>query len=262
MAGKVAVSDSASIHRFPSFDGVTIAWSELGQGRPVLLLHGLFSNAEVNWLRWGTAGLLAMAGFRVILPDLRAHGRSEAPRDGAAYPPDVLVRDIEQLLLHLRLDDFDVAGYSLGARTTVRLVVRGLRPRRVVLAGMGLEGIVHSEQRTQFFLRAIETRHQAAPGSPEWLAGQFMKSNGIDPEAAAHLLRSQVQTRIEELSAISMPTMVSCGADDRDNGSGLELAQALPNARYVAVPGNHMTAVTRPEFASAIVEFLAGPDVE
>lgn len=244
-------------HRFPSFDGVTIAWSELGQGRPLVLLHGLFSNAEVNWLRWGTAGILATAGFRVIFPDLRAHGRSEAPRDEKAYPPDVLARDIEQLVVHLQLDDFDLAGYSLGSRTTVRLVVRGMHPRRVVLAGMGLEGIVHSEARTRFFLRAIEARHQAAPGSPEWLAGQFMKSNGIDPEAAVHLLRSQVQTRLEELSAISMPAMVTCGADDHDNGSGLELAQALPNARYVAVPGNHMTAVTRPEFAGAIRDFLA-----
>jgi len=251
------VSDPASIHRFPSFDGVTIAWSELGQGRPLVLLHGLFSNSDVNWLRWGTAGLLAEAGFRVILPDLRAHGRSEAPRDEAAYPPDVLARDIEQLLLHLQLDDFDLAGYSLGARTTVRLVVRGLSPRRVVLAGMGLEGIVRSEERTRFFLRAIETRASAAPGSPEWLAGQFMKSNGIDPEAAAHLLRSQVPTRLEELSAISMPTLVVLGADDRDNGSGLELAQALPNARYVAVPGNHMTAVTRHELASTIGDFLS-----
>jgi len=253
------VSAVASAHHFRSFDGVTIAWSELGQGRPLVLLHGLFSNAEVNWLRRGTASVLAEAGFRVLLPDLRAHGRSEAPHDAAAYPPDVLARDIEQLVAHLELDDFDLAGYSLGARTTVRLVVRGLRPRRAVLAGMGLEGIVSSDQRTGFFLRVLESRDKAATGSPEWLAGQFMKSNGIDPVAAAHVLRSQVPTRRKELSALSMPTLVVSGVDDHDNGSALELAQALPSARYVAVPGNHMTAVVKPEFASVIREFLTTP---
>ncbi|MFN2425835.1 MAG: alpha/beta fold hydrolase [Candidatus Binatia bacterium] len=247
----------ASTHEFRSFDGVKIAWSELGQGRAAILLHGLFSNAEVNWLRRGAATVLAQAGIRAIMPDFRAHGRSEAPGDAAAYPPDVLALDIERLVAHLALDDFDLAGYSLGARTTVRLVVRGLRPRRVVLAGMGLDGVVNFDGRTRYFLRVIESREPGTPGSPEWLAGQFMKSNGIDPEAAAHVLRSQVQIGREELSAIAMPALVVCGTDDDDTGSGLELARALPSARYVAVPGNHMTAVTKPEFANAIADFLA-----
>ena len=74
-------------HRFASFDGTEIAWTELGAGRPVLLLHGLFSNATNNWLRYGTARALADAGFRIIMPDFRAHGASAAPHDAAAYPP-------------------------------------------------------------------------------------------------------------------------------------------------------------------------------
>lgn len=245
-----------STHRFASFDGISIAWHEVGYGHPLVLLHGLFSNAQTNWLRYGTADVLAEAGLRLILPDFRAHGLSDAPHDSAAYPPDVLARDVEALVAHLGLGDFDLGGYSLGARTTVRLVVRGMRPRRVVLAGMGLQGIVGSDDRNAFFLRVIEQRDTARPGSREWLAAQFMKTTGVDAEAAVQVLRSQVQTSREELGALSMPALVVAGIDDHDNGSASDLAAALPDGRCAKVPGNHMSAVTRPELGRSIRSFL------
>lgn len=251
------MASSPTEHRFASFDGQEIVWRELGGGRPVVLLHGLFSHAEMNWTRWGTAQAIAEAGFRVIMPDLRAHGRSAAPHDPSAYPVDVLSRDIEALVAHLGLDDFDLGGYSLGARTTVRLLVRGMRPRRAVLAGMGLQGIVGSNLRTDFFLRVIATRDTLVRGTPEWMAAQFMKTTGADPDAVANLLRAQTQTEAPQLSQIAMPTLVVCGADDQDNGSAPELAAALPCASYVEIPGNHMSAVTRPELGQAIRDFLA-----
>lgn len=235
-----------------SFDGVRLAWREIGSGRPFLLLHGLFSNAETNWLRWGTAKTIAEAGWRVILPDLRAHGLSEAPHDPAAYPPDVLARDTSWLIEKLGLEDYRLGGYSLGARTTIRAVVRGATPRSIVLAGMGLDGVLHAEARTDFFLRVIETRETARPGTREWMAAQFLKTTGTDAEAVALLLRSQGTTTREELAKLTMPALVVSGAEDRDNGSAEELAAALPMARYVAIPGNHMSAVTRPELARAL----------
>lgn len=243
-------------HSFASFDGVRIAWREVGAGRPLVLLHGLFSNADMNWLKWGTADALAGSGFRVVMPDHRAHGLSEAPHDEAAYPADVLVRDAEALVRHLGLTGFDLGGYSLGARTAIRLVARGLVPRRLVLAGMGLEGVVRADERTDFFLRVIETRATAKAGTREWMAAQFMKTTGVDPEAVALLLRTQVTTRREELGALGMPTLVVAGADDDDNGSAAALAEALPNARYASIPGNHMSAVMKPELAAAMREFL------
>lgn len=243
-------------HRFASFDGVEIAWTELGTGRPVLLLHGLFSHAEMNWLRRGTAQAVADAGFRVILPDFRAHGRSGAPHDPAAYPMDVLAQDIEALVAHLGLTDFDLGGYSLGARTTMRLLVRGMRPRRGILSGMGLAGLIGSNARTGFFLDAIANRATSKQGSDAWMAAQFMKSTGTDPDAVAHVLRAQVQTAEAEARAITTPTLVVCGADDRDNGSAPDLAAALPHARYAEIPGNHMSAVTKPELGSEIAAFL------
>ena len=72
--------------------GARLAVHRMGAGRPVVLLHGLFSSAEVNWIKFGTAGRLVEAGFEAIMPDLRAHGQSDAPHEPEAYPEDVLVR--------------------------------------------------------------------------------------------------------------------------------------------------------------------------
>ena len=113
---------------FSSFDGVSLKIHEIGQGRPLILLHGLFSNAQTNWIKFGHADALAEAGFRVIMPDLRAHGDSAAPHDPAAYPADILVKDTEALIAHLGFSDFDLGGFSLGARTTARMLATGTTP--------------------------------------------------------------------------------------------------------------------------------------
>ena len=84
---------SATQQMVPGFDGQPLAVHRVGAGRPVLLLHGLFSEANTNWIKFGQAQRLADAGFEAIMPDLRAHGASAKPHDPAAYPRDVLVRD-------------------------------------------------------------------------------------------------------------------------------------------------------------------------
>ena len=83
------------------------------------------------------------------------HGSSAAPHDPAAYPDGILGRDLEELAAHLGLDDYDLGGFSLGARTVVQAVGEGLAPRRAILAGMGLEGLAGWVSRKQFFVDAI-----------------------------------------------------------------------------------------------------------
>src|SRR3546814_7860744 len=90
---------------------------------PVVLIPGYFSDAEANWIRFGHAAAIAAEGFRVIMPDLRAHGESATPHDVAAYPLDALARDGMALIEHLELTEYDLGGYSLGARTTVRMQI-------------------------------------------------------------------------------------------------------------------------------------------
>jgi pimeloyl-ACP methyl ester carboxylesterase len=241
---------------FLSFDTTRIAWAELGHGHPIVLLHGLFSSGEMNWRKYGAATEIAAAGFRVIMPDFRAHGHSAAPHDPAHYPADVLAMDIEALVKHLDLGDFDLGGYSLGARTAVRLLARGMRPRRAVLGGMGLAGLTGGTERAAWFLNVIANPDSFAPGSTEAAAAAFMKQNRIDGVAVAHVLRSQQATPIEVLRTLSTPTLVVCGVADQDNGSAPDLAMEFPNASYVEVPGNHMSAVTKPDFGTAIAAWL------
>jgi len=246
----------ARTERIAGFGGTELAVHRQGEGRPVLLLHGLFSSAAMSWSRFGHAGALAAAGFEAIMPDLRAHGASAAPHDPAAYPLDVLVRDAEALVERLGLADYDLAGFSLGARTAARAVIEGLRPRRLVLAGMGLEGLSDWRARSALFFEAIDRFDEVKRGDPAFFAVQFMKTMRVDRTAARLLLDSVEDVAPAELSRIAMPTLVLCGAEDRDNGSPQALAEALPDGRHEEVPGNHMGSVTRPELGRAIARFL------
>jgi pimeloyl-ACP methyl ester carboxylesterase len=244
-----------------AYDGARLAVHRFaprnGRGRLVLLLHGLFSSAEVNWIKFGTAARLAEAGFEAIMPDLRAHGQSDAPHDPAAYPSDVLVRDTLAVVAALGLSDFDLGGFSLGARTAVRSVLAGLAPRRLVLGGMGLEGLDQWDRRSAFFIEAIDRFDTIERGDPHYFAQQFMKTQKIDRVAARLLLGTVDDTPADALQALAMPTLVVCGADDQDNGSAPALADALPDATYVEVPGTHMSSVTQRQFGEAIVRFLS-----
>nr|WP_294170704.1 alpha/beta fold hydrolase [uncultured Sphingomonas sp.] len=244
-------------HHWTASDGVDLAWREVGQGRPLILLHGLFSDGHMNWIKFGHAERIAAGGFRVIMPDLRAHGLSAKPHDSACYGKGVLARDVAELVAHLGLRDFDFGGFSLGARTTVQAVGEGLRPRRAVLAGMGLAGLQGWARRKTFFLQCIAQFDTAPRGDPHWLAIQFMKSQKVDREAARLLLESFEDAAPDWLLAFAMPSQVVCGRDDRDNGSPEELAAALPDARLEWVPGTHMSSVTQPELGEAIARFLA-----
>jgi pimeloyl-ACP methyl ester carboxylesterase len=244
------------VHHFRSRDGLELAYRELGVGRPLVLIHGYFSTATVNWLRYGHAARIATRGYRVIMPDLRGHGDSAKPHDAAFYPPDILADDGFALIEHLELTDYDLGGYSLGARTTLRMLARGAAPARAIVAGMGLEGITNTGGRGGYFRNILKNPGTFKSGSPQWMAEAFLKTVGGDPVALAHVLDTFVDTPPEALARIRTPTLVLDGAEDDDNGSGQALATALPQARYVEIAGNHMSAVTKPELGTAMAEFL------
>ncbi len=246
------------VHRFASFDGVHIAWRELGEGHPVVLIHGYFSDAATNWIRYGHAEAIAARGYRVIMPDLRGHGDSDRPHDPAAYPPDALARDGHALIAELGLTDYDLGGYSLGARTTSRMLATGATPRRIVFSGMGLEGLVDTGRRAGHFRNILTRLGQHERGTPAWMAEAFLKTTGGDPIALLGVIDTFVDTPSKTIAGFAQPAVVVNGVDDDDNGSAAALAQALPRATLVEVPGNHMSAVTKPELGQAIAAFLAG----
>jgi pimeloyl-ACP methyl ester carboxylesterase len=243
-------------HRFTSFDGVELAWHELGAGRPVMLIHGLFSSAETNWIKYGHAATIAERGFRIIMPDLRAHGDSAKPYDPGAYPVDVLERDGMALIAHLALSDYDLGGYSLGGRTVARMLASGCRPRRAIIAGMGYSGLTHTGPRVAHFQHILDNPGAFEKFSPEWHVEAFLRTTKGDIKALRLLLNAMPGLTASEVAAIPTPTLVLCGANDEDNGSAAALAEAMPDATLATVPGGHMSAVTKPELGEAMRDFL------
>jgi len=251
-----AEPQTPTLEHLPGYGGTQIAVHRLGEGRPVILLHGLSSSAQINWLRYGTAQKLADAGFEAIMIDQRVHGNSDAPSDAEAYPQDVLLLDMEAVIPALGIEQFDLVGYSMGSRVSVGLVARGLAPRRLVLGGMGLEGLLEWDRRRRFFLDALDRFDSTRPGERDYMAIQFMKTMKIDPDALRLLLLSMSDMGREILDKITMPTLVLCGEDDDDNGSPDALVAALPDAERGTIPGTHMSCITKPEFGDAIVDYL------
>lgn len=245
-----------STSQFKTPDGVQIAVHETGEGRPLILLHGYFSDAETNWIKYGHAEMLAEAGFRVIMPDLRAHGQSGKPHDPIAYPKDILADDQFALLDHLALEDYDLGGYSLGGRTVARMLARGAAPTRVIISGMGLQGLTNTGKRSAHFAHVLDNLGGHEKGSPAWFAEAFLKTSGGDPVALRLILDTFVDTPEAALGKFDMPISVICGEDDQDNGSAADLAAALPHGHLLEVPGNHMSAVVKPELGQAMMKAL------
>ncbi|MFT3968613.1 MAG: alpha/beta hydrolase, partial [Sphingobium sp.] len=190
-------------------DGVRLAVHELGGegGRPVVLLHGLVSSAQVNWIKYGTAARLAEAGYRCLMPDLRGHGDSGAPDDPAAYPRDILVRDNAGIIRALGLTDYDLVGFSLGARTSVKLVIDGLTPKKLILSGMGLDGLVDWDRRRDYFVGVIDRIDTLKRGDPGFMVAAFMKTTGIDPEVVRHVVNSFGDLDPARLAEVGMPAL-------------------------------------------------------
>lgn len=108
-------------------DKAKIAYDDVGQGRPLLLVHGWATHA--GFFREQIKEL--SADFRIIAVDLRGHGRSVAA--GGDLSIDLLAHDIQELAEYLDLRDLLVVGWSMGAMVLWRALLNGLGPR---VAGM------------------------------------------------------------------------------------------------------------------------------
>jgi pimeloyl-ACP methyl ester carboxylesterase len=248
------MTDTA-LRYFHGRDGVRLAYRELGAGRPLILIHGYTSSSKVM-AESGVAGRLAGHGYRVIMPDMRGHGASARPHDAAAYPPDVLADDGLALIEQLGLTDYDLGGYSLGGRTVIRILARGASPRRAFSGGQGLEAVVHTVGRGGRYRHILSNFGTFEPGSPGQAMEDWVKASDGDPAALVRVLDTFVDTPLEALAGITVPTLILTGAEDGHNDTAEALARALADGRYVMLPGNHFTAMTAPEFETAVTGFL------
>ena len=167
----------------------------------------------------------------------------------AAYPPDALMRDGLALIAHLGLTDYDLGGYSLGARTTVRMLANGATPRRVVLSGMGLTGIVSTAgARRVFPQRPDEPRAASSADQSEWMTEAFLKTTGGDPVALLHILDTFVDTDAAGAARDrrSRPQW-SAGPRMTITARRRRWPMRCRTGRTSRCPGNHMSAVVKPE---------------
>lgn len=245
-------------YRFAGGDGVALACHETGSGRPLILLHG-FTGSGSHMMELGLVRAVAERGHRVILPDLRGHGDSAKPHDPAAYPPDVLASDGLALVEHLELGagDYDLGGYSLGARIVARMLVRGASPGRAIVAGQGLAKVSGPQSGSQSHrvIRALVDGVAIEPDSADAPMANWISNLGADPQALLHTLNSLVPTPEEALRQITIPTLVAIGDQDERSDAD-KLAALIPDARFVRVPGDHASAFVAPELAAAITAFL------
>ena len=93
-------------------NGVGIEYEVTGEGRPVVLLHG-FPDSGRLWRH--QVPVLADAGFRVIVPDLRGYGRSGKPEAVEAYSLMTLAGDVMAVLGDLGIGKAHVVGHDWGA---------------------------------------------------------------------------------------------------------------------------------------------------
>ncbi len=240
-------------------DGIQIAYEELGEGDPVLLIHGFASNARTNWRDTGWMAFLARHGFRAIALDNRGHGASEKLYSADAYSGPKMAEDARLLLDHLHIGKSDVIGYSMGARIAAFLALaHPERVRSVVLAGLGAN-MIHGVGDPRPIEAALLAEDVSALSDPNARAFRvFADQTKSDRRAlAACIMASRDRIPAAELGALKAPALVAVGSEDAIAGPGQPLADAIPGAQVLDIPGrDHMKAVGDRVFKDGVLEFL------
>lgn len=251
--------------QFSSFqhDGLSLSYFDEGDaaGEPVLMIHGFASSALVNWVYPGWLKTLGDAGYRVIALDNRGHGQSDKPHDPEAYYPLTMAHDAAALLDHLGIPEAHIVGYSMGARISAFLALA--HPERVkslVFGGLGIgmvDGVGDWDPIAEALLAPSLDDVTHARGR---MFRAFAEQTGSDREAlAACIATSRVLVTREDCAKIDAPTLIAVGTKDDIAGSGQALADLMPHAKAIDIPGrDHMLAVGDKVFKAAVLEFYAG----
>lgn len=239
--------------------GLTLAYRDEGEGDPILLIHGFASSSYMNWVYPGWFKTLTAAGRRVIAIDNRGHGESEKLYDTAFYPAPLMAEDAARLLDHLGIARADVMGYSMGARISAFLSLAvPEKVRSVVFGGLGL-GMVEGVGPPGPIAEALEAPSLDDVTDPVGRAfRKFAENTKSDLKALATCMRASRQTIDRaDVARIAAPALVAVGTRDEIAGSASGLANLLPNATALDIPGrDHMVAVGDKAYKSGVLEFL------
>jgi pimeloyl-ACP methyl ester carboxylesterase len=248
---------------FTSSDGVEIAYDDVGprEGRAMLLVHGFASNRNEGWKRTGWYAAFERRGQRVVALDMRGHGESGKPHDSEAYSPLNLVNDLVGLMDHLDLNDFDLFGYSMGARVALTTALQ--HPGRVahlIIGGVG-DRALQPSQSGDAMAYAMEAEDPQTIQVPMLRSfRQFADEQGEDRLALAAIVRGKSAPLTEDdLFSLSMPVLVAAGAQDMLAGDPEGLARHIRGAHAVTLPGcDHFNAIPHALLKAAVFDFLEG----
>ncbi len=240
-------------------DGITLAFRDEGQGKPILLVHGFASNHKINWVGPGWFDTLVSAGYRVIALDNRGHGESEKLYDPALYPSRLMAGDVVRLMDHLSIERASLMGYSMGARISAFACLDApQRVDRVVFGGLGINMVrgIGGSERIAEALRASSLSAVKDPVARAFRA--FAEQTKSDREALATcILASRDPITEADVGAIHQPALVAVGTNDDVSGEGAALTNLLPNGHFLDITRrDHMTAVGDKVFKQGVLRFL------
>ena len=235
--------------------------------RPVLLLHGFASSAEMNWQSTGWITALTGAGRRVLAVDLPGHGRSPAPAGRERYLPSRIRSGLMQLLTSagvrpLRDGDgssgVDVVGYSLGSRLAWEFgAVAPEYVHRMVLGGPGA-----GDPLADFDLDGARASLSGGTPLPDPVSADLLRMATLVPsndlEALFTLIEAVKQEPFRPEDAVpAMPLLLVAGDKDALAATAPRLAELSGRADLLLLPGrSHANAVTSRAFKTAALSFL------
>ena len=237
-------------------DGLTLAYDDFGARdarTTVVLVHGFSSNRYENWKRVGWYDAIERKG-------MRGHGESAKPHDPAQYSRTAMAGDVFSLMDHAGVERAHLLGFSMGSHISLTAALEDSgRIDHLVVGGVGAKIF---EPRTD---NAMGEAMEA--DSPESIADPMMKS-------FRHFADEQKEDRLalaacsrgprtpftpDALGAIRRPTLVVAGARDQLAGSPQGLAQAIPGAKAVTLPGcDHFSAIAHALFKASVFDFFDG----
>lgn len=257
----------AAPDQFFDSNGVRIRYVSLGQGEPIILIHGWAADAGM----WASAIQDLARSYRVIALDCRGHGKSDKPTDPNQYGIE-MVKDVVRLMDHLQIPKAHVVGYSMGGSITMKMLTtyperlltaasggsQGFRPGEVdtpdtpliksLLSGMSLTEAQIANAPPNYPKPTPEQRKQME----EMNAGQNPKAL-----AAVRLGYSGLIADFDLLKRNVVPTLVIYGGNDNPSRFE-ELKRVLANGEFKEIAGaGHMAASTSPEFVKDVRDFLA-----
>ena len=249
-------------------DGVDIYYEIHGSGPPLLLTHGYSSTSEM----WHGQIEALSKHHKLVLWDMRGHGRSDYPDDPAAYSEALTVADMAALLDQVGAKSAIVGGLSLGGYMSLAFYrAHPDRVRALLIIDTG-PGFKKDEAREAWNKRAHETGDRFEREGLGALKSASRERSGVSHRDASGLARAargmltQRDARvIESLPDIKVPSLVVVGADDTPFLAASDyMAAKIPGAAKVVIPGGgHAVNIDQPQaFIDAVLPFLGGLDAK